>query len=59
MCPPKPKAASIREDHVTFLEYDSGITGKALANKMFGFVRNHLDPSKIQDKAYDRATNMS
>ena len=54
----EPKAASIREDLVTFLECDSGITGKALADKMLGFVRNHLDPS-ICGQAYDGASNMS
>ncbi len=34
----EPGTASIREDLVTFLECDSGITGKALADKMLGFV---------------------
>ena len=55
----KPGTASIREDLVTFLECDSGITGKALADKMLGFVRNHLDPSKMRGQAYDGANNMS
>ena len=47
----EPETASIREDLVTFLECDSGITGKALADKMLGFVRNHLDPSKMRGQA--------
>ena len=55
----EPEAATIREDRITFLEYDSGITGKALADKMFGIVRNHLDPSKMRGQAYDGASNMS
>ena len=55
----EPETASIREDLVTFLECDSSITGKALADKMLGFVRNHLDPSKMHGQAYDGASNMS
>ena len=55
----EPETASIREDLVTFLECDSGITGKALADKMLGFIRNHLDPSKMRSQAYDGAINMS
>ena len=50
-----PQTASIREDHVTFLECDSGITGKALADKMLGFIRNHLDLSNMRGQAYDGA----
>lgn len=49
----------IREDLTTFLECDSGITGQALADKMLGFVTNHLDPSKMRCQAYDGASNMS
>ena len=26
---------------------------------MLGFIRNHLDPSKMRGQAYDRASNMS
>ena len=47
----EPETASIREDLVTFLECDSGITGKALADKMLDFIRNHLDPSKMCGQA--------
>ena len=53
------ETASIREDLVTFLECDSGINGKALADKMLGFVRNHLDPSKMHGQPYYEASNMS
>ena len=55
----EPDTASIRKDLVTFLECDSGITGKALADKMLSLVRNHLDPSKMHSQAYDGASNMS
>ena len=55
----EPDAASSEEGLVIFLECDSGITGKALADKMLGFVRNLLDPSKMRGQAYDRASNMS
>ena len=44
----EPETASTREDLVTFLECNSGITGKTLADKMLGIVRNHLDPSKMR-----------
>ena len=54
-----PGTATIREDLITFLECDSGITGKALADKMLGFIRNHLDPLKMHGQAYDGASNMS
>ena len=55
----EPETASIREDLVTFLECDSGITDKALDDKMLGFIRNHLDPSKMWNQAYDGGSNMS
>ena len=44
----EPETASIREDLITFLECDSGIAGKTLADKMLGFIRNHLDPSTMR-----------
>ena len=50
---------SIREDLDTFLECISGITGKALADQMLGFVRNHLDPSKMRGQAYDEKDKRS
>ena len=55
----EPGTASIREDLITFLECDSDITGKALADKMLGLVRNHLNPSKMRSQAYHGASNMS
>ena len=55
----EPETASIREDSVTFLECDSGITGKALADKMLGFIRNPLDSSKMRSQTYDGTSNMS
>ena len=55
----EPETASIREDLFTFLECDSGITGKALADKVLGFIRNHLDQSKMRGQAYAGASNMS
>ena len=53
------ETASIRKDHVTFLECDSGTTGKALADKMLSFVRNQLDPSKLHGQVYDGESNIS
>ena len=55
----EPETPSIREDLVIFLDCDSGITGKALADKVLGFIRNQLDPSKMHGQAYDGAGNMS
>ena len=52
------ETASIREDRITFLECESGITGKSLADKMLSFIRNHLYPLKIRSQAYDGASNM-
>ena len=55
-----PEDTCIREDLVTFLECDSGITGQALADKMLGFLSSHkLDPNKMCGQAYDGAGNMS
>ena len=51
----EPETPSIREDLVTFLECDSVITGKALADKVLGFIINQLDPSKMHGQAYDGA----
>ena len=55
----EPETFFIREDLVTFLECDSGITGEALAEMILGFLTNHLDPSKMRGQAYDGASNMS
>jgi hypothetical protein len=55
----EPESSLIREDLVTFLDCDSGVTGQALADKMLSFVTDHLDPSKMRGQAYDGASNMS
>ena len=50
----------IREDLVDFIECDTGITGRALADKMLGFLQNHgMDLTKLRGQAYDGAGNMS
>ena len=53
------ESSLIREDLVTFLECDNGVTGEALADMMLGFITDHLDPSKMRGQAYDGASNMS
>ena len=55
----EPMTSVIKEDLVTILECDSGITGEALADMMLGFVRENLDPSKLRGQAYDGAGNMA
>ena len=55
-----PEDSSIREDLVSFLECDGGISGQALAEMMVDFLRKHgLDPTKLRGQAYDGAGNMS
>ena len=55
-----PEEKSIREDLVSFLECDSGISGQALSEMMLGFISKHgLDPTKLRGQAYDGAGNMS
>ena len=50
----------IREDFVTFLECDSGISGLALSDKMLDFLRSQqLDPTKLRGQVYDGVGNMS
>lgn len=44
---------------MTFFECDSGITGRALADKMLVYVRNHLNPSKMHGQVYNGASKMS
>ena len=49
-----------REDPVTFIECDSGITGQALADKIIGvLLTSCLDPTKMCGQAYDWAVNMT
>ena len=55
----EPQTASVNVDLFTFLECDSDTTSKALVDKMLGFIRNHLDPSKMHGQAYNRPSNMS
>ena len=55
-----PDNCCIREDIVTFLNCDSGITGDVLAEKMITFIQTHgLVPTKLRGQAYDGAGNMS
>ena len=50
----------IREDPVSFIECDSGNTGRALADKVISFLNTHgLDPTKLRGQAYDGAGNMA
>ena len=50
----------IREDLVDFIECDTGITGRALAEKMLDFLQsNGMDLTKLRGQAYDGAGNMS
>lgn len=55
-----PQDKQIREDFVSFVECDCGITGRALASKILEFLSSHgLDLSKLRGQAYDGAGNMS
>ena len=55
-----PDDCGIREDLVDFIECDTGITVRALAEKMLGFLQNHgVDLTKLRSQAYDGAGNMS
>ena len=51
-------ASYIRQDLVTFLECDSGVSGKVLADKMLGFVPTYFDPSKLHGQTYDGTSNV-
>ena len=53
-------SSQIREDLVTFIECDTGVTGRNLADKMLSFLRSQgLDLTKMRGQAYDGAGNMS
>ena len=55
-----PDDFQIREDLVSFIECDSGITGRAIADKVISFLSTHgLDPTKLRGQAYDGAGNMA
>ena len=50
----------IREDLVEFIECDTGVTGRAIAEKITGFIQlSGLDPTKLRGQAYDGAGNMA
>ena len=50
----------IREDFISFIECDCGITGMALSNKILTSLSGYgLDLSKLRGQAYDGAGNMS
>ena len=51
---------SVRVDLLGFFECDSGITGRALADKITGCLQAYgLDLSNLQGQAYDGADNMA
>ena len=55
-----PDNLQVHEDFVQFIECDTGITGRALAEKMTSFIEAHgLDLHKLRGQGYDVAGNMS
>ncbi len=51
---------TVREDFIGFVECDEGITGAALATKIFSTLQGYgLDLKKLRGQAYDGAANMS
>ena len=55
-----PDDLQIREDLVEFVECDAGVTGRAVAEKMTGFIQSSgLDLNKLRGQAYDGAGNMA
>ena len=55
-----PEDLQIREDFVQFIECDTGISGRALAQKMTTIIESHgLDLNKLRGQGYDGAENMS
>ena len=51
---------SVREDLLGFFECDTGITGRALADKVTGCLQAYgLDLSNLRGQAYDGAGNMA
>ena len=55
-----PDNLQVRDDFVQFIECDTGITGRALAEKMTSFIEAHgLDLHKLRGQGYDGAGNMS
>jgi hypothetical protein len=50
----------IREDLVTFVECDTGVTGKAIADNLLNFITSSgLDPNMLCGQSYDGAGNMA
>lgn len=55
-----PNSALVREDFVSFLECDTGITGHCLADKIMGCLQMFgLDLLKLRGQSYDGAGNMA
>ena len=49
----------VREDLIGFIECDTGITGRSLADKITSSLQTYgLDVSKLRGQAYDGAGNM-
>ena len=56
----EPDTLLVREDIVGFFECDTGISGRALADKITSCVRAYgLDLSNLRGQAYDGAGNMA
>ena len=55
-----PGNLQIREYLVEFIECDNGVTGRAIAERITGFIQSSgLDPTKLRGQAYDGAGNMA
>ena len=55
-----PGNLQIREDLVEFIECDTGVTGRTIAEKITGFIQSRsLDPTKFRGQGYDEAGNMA
>ena len=55
-----PETRMIREDLIQFIECDTGITGRALADKITAAISVHdLDLHNLRGQGYDGAGNMS
>ena len=54
------ESSQIREDLVAFIECDTGVAGRDIANKMLSFLRSHgVDLTKLCGQTYDVSGNMS
>ena len=55
-----PGNLQISENLVEFIECDTGVTGRAIAEKITGFIQSSgLDPTKLCGQAYDGAGNIA